>query len=62
MAMAKYGHKAGSASAILGFAGMFSAGFVSPLVGIGGSHTGIPIGDCYGCMCCISISMLLYND
>ena len=44
MAMAKYGHQAGSASAILGFAGMFSAGFVSPLVGIGGSHTGIPMG------------------
>ena len=44
MAMAKYGHQAGSASAILGFAGMFSAGFVSPLVGIGGSHTGVPMG------------------
>ena len=44
MAMAKYGHQAGSASAILGFASMFSAGFVSPLVGIGGSHTGIPMG------------------
>lgn len=44
MAMAKYGHQAGSASAILGFAGMFSASFVSPLVGIGGSHTGVPMG------------------
>lgn len=44
MAMAKYGHQAGSASAILGFASMFSAGIVSPLVGIGGSHTGIPMG------------------
>ena len=44
LSMAKYGHLAGSASAILGFAGMFSAGFVAPLVGIGGESTGIPMG------------------
>lgn len=44
MAMTNYGKMAGSASAILGFANMFSAGIVSPLVGIGGDHTGIPMG------------------
>nr|WP_298714553.1 hypothetical protein [uncultured Veillonella sp.] len=44
MAMAKYGKMAGSASAVLGFASMFSAGIVSPLVGIGGEYTGVPMG------------------
>ncbi|MBS5336241.1 MAG: multidrug effflux MFS transporter [Veillonella sp.] len=44
MAMTSYGEMAGSASAILGFASMFAAGIVSPLVGIGGDHTGIPMG------------------
>ena len=44
MAMTNYGKMAGSASAILGFASMFAAGIVSPLVGIGGDHTGIPMG------------------
>lgn len=44
MAMTNYGKMAGSASAILGFASMFSAGIVSPLVGIGGDHTGISMG------------------
>lgn len=44
MAMTSYGKMAGSASAILGFASMFAAGIVSPLVGIGGDHTGVPMG------------------
>lgn len=44
MAMTNYGKMAGSASAILGFANMFAAGIVSPLVGIGGDHTGVPMG------------------
>ena len=44
MAMTNYGKMAGSASAILGFASMFAAGIVSPLVGIGGDHTGGPLG------------------
>ena len=44
MAMTNYGKMAGSASAILGFASMFTAGIVSPLVGIGGDHTGVPMG------------------
>lgn len=44
MAMTSYGKMAGSASAILSFASMFAAGIVSPLVGIGGDHTGIPMG------------------
>ena len=44
MAMTNYGKMAGSASAILGFASMFAAGIVSPLVGIGGDHTGVPMG------------------
>ena len=44
MAMTNYGKMAGSASAILGFASMFAAGIVSPLVGIGGEYTGVPMG------------------
>ncbi len=44
MAMAKYGHLAGSASALLGFFSMVSAGIVSPIVGIAGSDTAIPMG------------------
>ena len=44
MAMTNYGKMAGSASAILGFASMFAAGIVSPIVGLGGEHTGIPMG------------------
>ena len=44
MAMTNYGKMAGSASAVLGFASMFAAGIVSPLVGIGGDHTGVPMG------------------
>ena len=44
MAMTKYGKIAGSASALLGFASMFSAEIVSPLVGIGGEYTGVPMG------------------
>ena len=44
MAMANYGHLAGSASALLGFFSMMSAGIVSPIVGVAGSHTAIPMG------------------
>ena len=44
MAMANYGHLAGSASALLGFFSMMSAGIVSPIVGIAGSYTAIPMG------------------
>ena len=44
MAMTNYGKMAGSASAILGFASMFAAGIFSPLVGLGGGLTGLPIG------------------
>ena len=51
MAMTNYGKMAGSASAILGFASMFAAGIVSPLVGIGGDHTGIPMGIYNASMC-----------
>nr|WP_252894345.1 multidrug effflux MFS transporter [Veillonella denticariosi] len=51
MAMTKYGKLAGSASAVLGFASMFSAGLVSPLVGIGGEHTGVPMGGNNASMC-----------
>lgn len=58
MAMAKYGHLAGSASAILGFAGMFSAGFVAPLVGIGGENTGVPMGVVM--IVCAVISLICY--
>lgn len=56
MAMTKYGKMAGSASAILGFANMFSAGIVSPLVGIGGEYTGIPMGITM--LVCAALSLL----
>ncbi|ETS91983.1 multidrug effflux MFS transporter [Veillonella sp. AS16] len=56
MAMTKYGKLAGSASAILGFASMFSAGLVSPLVGIGGEHTGVPMGITM--LVCAALSLL----
>ena len=56
MAMTKYGKMAGSASAILGFASMFAAGIVSPLVGIGGDHTGIPMGITM--LVCAALSLL----
>lgn len=56
MAMAKYGKMAGSASAVLGFASMFSAGIVSPLVGIGGEYTGIPMGITM--LVCAALSLL----
>ena len=60
MAMTKYGKMAGSASAILGFASMFAAGIVSPLVGIGGDHTGIPMG--ITTLVCAALSLLcLYS-
>lgn len=56
MAMTSYGKMAGSASAILGFASMFAAGIVSPLVGIGGDHTGIPMGITM--LVCAALSLL----
>ncbi len=56
MAMTKYGKLAGSASAVLGFASMFSAGLVSPLVGIGGEHTGVPMGITM--LVCAALSLL----
>ena len=56
MAMTNYGKIAGSASAILGFANMFAAGIVSPLVGIGGDHTGIPMGITM--LVCAALSLL----
>lgn len=60
MAMTNYGKMAGSASAILGFASMFAAAIVSPLVGIGGEHTGIPMGITM--LVCASLSLLcLYS-
>lgn len=56
IAMTSYGEMAGSASAILGFASMFAAGIVSPLVGIGGDHTGIPMGITM--LVCAALSLL----
>ena len=56
MAMTNYGKMAGSASAILGFASMFAAGIVSPLVGIGGDHTGVPMGITM--LVCAALSLL----
>ena len=56
MAMTNYGKMAGSASAILGFASMFAAGIVSPIVGLGGEHTGIPMGITM--LVCAALSLL----
>ena len=58
MAMTKYGHLAGSASALLGFFSMVSAGIVSPIVGIAGSHTAIPMGITM--TICSTIALLCY--
>lgn len=58
MAMAKYGHLAGSASAVLGFASMFSAGIVSPLIGIGGEYTGVPMGIVM--VICTGLALITY--
>ena len=58
MAMAKYGHLAGSASALLGFFSMVSAGIVSPIVGIAGPHTAIPMGITM--TVCSAIALLCY--
>ena len=58
MAMAEYGHLAGSASALLGFFSMVSAGIVSPIVGIAGSHTAIPMGITM--TVCSAIALLCY--
>lgn len=44
MALSHHGKMAGSASALLGFFSMASAGISAPLVGIAGSNTGIPMG------------------
>lgn len=56
MAMSKYGKMAGSASAVLGFASMFSAGIVSPIVGLGGEYTGVPMGITM--LVCSALSLL----
>lgn len=44
LAMTKYGHTAGSGSALLGFFSLASAGLMAPLVGLGGEANGIPMG------------------
>jgi MFS transporter, DHA1 family, multidrug resistance protein len=44
LAMQKYGHAAGSASALLGLMSFVFGAVVAPLVGLGGSHTAIPMG------------------
>lgn len=60
MAMTKYGKMAGSASAVLGFASMFSAGIVSPLVGIGGGIYGYSHGG-YTLVCAALSLLCLYG-
>ncbi|MDF2927621.1 MAG: transporter [Paenibacillaceae bacterium] len=44
LAMQRYGHAAGSASALLGLVSYIIGGLVSPLVGLGGSGTALPMG------------------
>lgn len=60
MAMSKYGKMAGSASAVLGFASMFSAGIVSPIVGLGGEYTGVPMGIVMG-VCAVLALVCFYT-
>lgn len=43
LSMRLHGKEAGTASALLGFFQMFAAGIVSPLVGIAGSDTAVPM-------------------
>ncbi|CAG7636746.1 Bcr/CflA family multidrug efflux MFS transporter [Paenibacillus allorhizosphaerae] len=44
LALQKYGQSAGSASALLGLLSFIIGGVVSPLVGLGGSGTAVPMG------------------
>ncbi|MNC02909.1 Bicyclomycin resistance protein [compost metagenome] len=44
LAMEHYGHAAGSASALLGLVSFIAGGIVSPLVGLGGQGTALPMG------------------
>lgn len=44
LAMQQYGHAAGSASALLGLISYIFGGLISPLVGLGGSGTALPMG------------------
>jgi DHA1 family bicyclomycin/chloramphenicol resistance-like MFS transporter len=44
LAMQNQGQSAGSASSLLGLLSFIFGGIVSPLVGLGGSHTAIPMG------------------
>ncbi|RAU92808.1 multidrug effflux MFS transporter [Paenibacillus sp. YN15] len=44
LAMESYGHAAGSASALLGLISFIAGGIVSPLVGLGGNTTAMPMG------------------
>lgn len=44
LAMEHYGHAAGSASALLGLVSFIAGGIISPLVGLGGQGTALPMG------------------
>lgn len=55
LAMQTQGKNAGSASALLGVTSFAIGGFVSPLVGIGGGQTAIPMGIVMVCTGCGSI-------
>ncbi len=58
IAMQKYGKMAGSASAVLGCFSNVCAGIVAPLVGIGGSYTGVPMGIVM--VLCSALALLCY--
>lgn len=49
LAMQTQGKSAGSASALLGVLSLIIGGMIAPLVGIGGSHTAIPMGIVMAC-------------
>ncbi|MBP1934271.1 DHA1 family bicyclomycin/chloramphenicol resistance-like MFS transporter [Ammoniphilus resinae] len=49
LAMQSQGKSAGSAAALLGVTSFIIGGFVAPIVGLGGSHTAIPMGIVIAC-------------
>jgi len=64
MALQDYGHSAGSASALLGLLAYIFGGIVSPLVGLQGSGTALPMGIVIASseVCAVLCYMLLVRD
>ncbi|MDD9266938.1 multidrug effflux MFS transporter [Paenibacillus sp. GCM10023248] len=50
LALQKQGKTAGSAAALLGLLSFIIGGLIAPVVGLGGSHTAVPLGIIIACM------------